>query len=102
MENNIITFNSKDEEELILEMKTREQEVTIFLINKIVWALENNKDSFVFANLKFDNLSIGAKREDYLEALETNLEKLERYEEYELCKNAIKWIEYLNIENIID
>lgn len=101
MEDNIITFDSRDEDELILEMKSREEEVTIFLIKKIVWALENNKDSFVFANLRFDNLSIGTKRKDYLEALETNLIKLEKYEEYELCKKAIGWIEYLKSENIV-
>ena len=50
---------------------------------------------------KFFDRSSSTSLEDYLEALETNLIKLEKYEEYELCKKAIGWIEYLKSENIV-
>ena len=35
-----------------------------------------------------------------LEALEKNITRLEDYEEYELCEQVRKWIDYLKIEEI--
>lgn len=98
MQDDIIEFEGQNETEISLEMKTREREMGIFLVEKIIWALENNKDEFIYAIHKYDGFIVAVKRENFLEALEKNLGKMEIYEEYELCKNSIEWIEYLKIE----
>ena len=42
------------------------------------------------------------KRDNFLDALEHNMDKMEAYEEYELCKKSIEWIDYLNAEKKIN
>jgi len=42
------------------------------------------------------------KRDNFLDALEHNLDKMENYEEYELCKKSIEWIDYLKTGNNIN
>jgi len=98
MQDNIIEFEGENEAEITLEMKTREEEMSIFLIKKIIWALENNKDEFIYAIHKHDGFIVAVKRENFLEALQKNIEKMEMYEEYELCKQSLEWIDYLKIE----
>jgi hypothetical protein len=40
-------------------------------------------------------MDLSVERSGYLEALETNLVRCEEAEEYELCKESIKWIKKL-------
>jgi hypothetical protein len=42
------------------------------------------------------DLDLSVERSGYLEALQTNLVRCEEAEEYELCKEAIKWIKKLS------
>ena len=98
MKDDIIEFKGENEEEIKIEMQVRHQELAILLVKKIIWALDNNIDEFILAMHEHDGFLVGVKRDNYLEALEKNLEKMENYEEYELCKKSIEWIDYLKIE----
>lgn len=98
MKDEVIEFEGTDEESLLLEMKVREREMGTLLVKKTIWALENNKDEFVYAIHELGDFIMAIKRESYLDALEKNFEKIEKYEEYELCKKSIEWIDYLKIE----
>jgi len=100
MKNEVIIFNSATEENLSSEMQERQEEVTMFLMKKIIWALENNVDEFTFAEIPETGLSLSAKRSDFFEALNINFDKLLAYEEYELCAKVKEWIDYLEVENI--
>ena len=94
----VIEFEGEDEDALILEMKTREKEMGTLLVKKTIWALENNKDEFIYAIHSKDDFIMAIKRNNFLDALEHNLDKMESYEEYELCKKSLEWIDYLKIE----
>ena len=92
IEDEVIILKSLTDEEVKMEMIERQQEMTLLLSKKIVWALENNRDVFIYAFINFEDgqRAIGVKRDAYLEA----------YEEYELCEQVRKWIDYLKIEEI--
>ena len=70
IEDEVIILKSLTDEEVKMEMIERQQEMTLLLSKKIVWALEKN------------------------------ITRLEDYEEYELCEQVRKWIDYLKIEEI--
>lgn len=100
IEDEFIVLTATSEEELSREMMYRKEEMTLLLVKKILWALNNNRDVFIYAYLQMDDerKAVGVKREDFLEALFKNVERLEEYEEYELCVEVRKWIDYLKIE----
>ena len=102
IEDEVIILKSLTDEEVKMEMIERQQEMTLLLSKKIVWALENNRDVFIYAFINFEDgqRAIGVKRDEYLEALEKNITRLEDYEEYELCEQVRKWIDFLKIEEI--
>jgi hypothetical protein len=102
MENQFIELKALSDEELAMEMLERKTEMTLLLSKKILWALENNRDIFIYAyvNLEEGQRAIGVKRESFLEALEKNIIRLEEYEEFELCEKVKEWIDYLKIEKI--
>lgn len=102
MKDEIIEFEGADEDALILEMKVREQEMGILLVKKTIWALENNKDEFIYAIHVKDDFIMAIKRDNFLDALKHNIDKMESYEEYELCKKSLEWIDYLKTENNIN
>lgn len=98
MKDDIIEFKGENEEEIKIEMQVRHQEMAILLVKKIIWALDSNIDEFILAMHEHDGFLVAVKRDNYLEALEKNLKKMEEYEEYELCKKSIQWVGYLKIE----
>ena len=102
MKDEVIEFEGADEEELLLEMKVREREMGTLLVKKTIWALENNKEEFIYAIHSKDDFVMAIKRYNFLDALEHNMDKMEAYEEYELCKKSIEWINYLKIEEKTD
>ncbi|MAZ30835.1 MAG: hypothetical protein CMP57_01940 [Flavobacteriales bacterium] len=90
-------------EDILLHNKHR---ISVHLAKMLIWALDNNMDSFSFANIKIEgddggNFQLGCKREDYLEALEKQKENLIEFEEYELCPKMEEWIGYLEAEIIV-
>ena len=72
----------------------------------LCWALENNVDEFIFAEVivpykdteAVETIRLGCRREEYLDALEKQLINLIEFEEYELCPKIEEWIDYLKIE----
>jgi hypothetical protein len=72
----------------------------------LCWALENNVDSFIFAEVAVpypdddavEVIRLGCKREEYLDACEKQLKNLIEFEEYEMCPKLQEWIDYLKIE----
>ncbi len=101
MKDEIIELEGKNDSEISIEMRTRKQEMSIFLVKKIIWALDNNVDEFVYAIHNYDGFIIAVIRENFLEALKKNFERMEQYEEYELCSKSNKWINYLKNEEYV-
>ena len=81
-------------------------EFTITISKFLLWALENNRDSFIFADIHIlppdsdeaQILKLGCKRSDYLEALQKQIKNLIEFEEYEMCPPLQEWVDYLEIE----
>ena len=96
----------KEDENLEDIMMHNKRGITIHLAKFLVWALENNMDSFSFAQVIVEGeeheFFLGCKREDYLEALRKQLKNLIEYEEYELCSKVREWIDYLKAEELLD
>ena len=61
----------------------------------VIKALENNVDKVIIGTLKTADLDLSIEKSGYLEGLETNLVRCEEAEEYELCKEAVIWINKL-------
>ena len=100
------TVDTSSSVDIFLEAQKRT--VSTRLADFLIWALENNADSFIFAEVKvehedgcLDEFKLGCKRPDYLEALRKQLKHLIDFEEYERCPKIKEWIEYLELaENI--
>ena len=91
----MLYFNSTNLQELEEEARERAHEVSVSTTKAIIEALEKNADKVVVGVLKTLDLDLSVERSGYLESLETNLVRCEEAEEYELCKESIKWIKKL-------
>jgi len=91
----MLYFEATNVEELEMEAKKRAHEVSVFTTKSIIKALEQGADKVVVGILKTMDLDLSVEKSGYLEALETNLVRCEESEEYELCKESIKWIKKL-------
>mgnify|MGYP001406604342 CR=1 FL=1 len=88
----MLYFKATNVEELEEEAKKRSHEVSIAVITAVIKALDQNADKVVIGVLSTLDLDLSVDKSGYKEALETNLVRCEEAEEYELCKDAIKWI----------
>ena len=85
-------------------LQEHHKEFSITIAKYLLWAMENNVDAFVFADILMDDgerlepLKLGCARIDYLEAFKKQLNNLLEMEEYELCAKLKPWIEYLEVE----
>ena len=68
----------------------------INVVTSVIKALEANVDKVIIGIMVTVDLDLSVERSGYLEALQTNLVRCEEAEEYELCKEAIKWIKKLS------
>jgi hypothetical protein len=91
----MLEFNAENLEELEIEAAGRAHEVSVEVTKGVIKALENNVDKVVIGVLATLDLDLSVDKEGYLEALETNLVRCEESEEFELCKESIKWIKKL-------
>jgi len=91
----MLYFEATNLEELEEEAKKRAHEVSVFTTKAIIGALEKGADKVVVGVLSTLNLDLTVDKMGYLQSLETNLVRCEEAEEYELCKEAIKWIKKL-------
>ena len=93
----MIEFNSDSVEDLEIEAQKRAHEVSVEVTKAVILALEKDVDKVVVAILKNVDLDLSVEKSGFLEALEFNLGRCEEAEEYELCKESIKWIKKLRV-----
>jgi hypothetical protein len=92
----MLEFNANNVEELEAEARERAHEVSINVVTSVIKALEADVDKVIIGIMVTVDLDLSVERSGYLEALQTNLVRCEEAEEYELCKEAIKWIKKLS------
>jgi hypothetical protein len=91
----MLYFEATNIEELELEAQKRAHEVSVATTKSIIDALEKGADKVVVGVLTTLDLDLSVEKSGYLHSLETNLVRVEESEEYELCKESIKWIKKL-------
>jgi len=91
----MLEFNAENIEDLEEEAKLKATEISITIIESVCKALDEDVDVVAMGFLKKLNMDISVKRENYLEALELNFQRVEDAEEFELCQRASKWIDIL-------
>ena len=91
----MLYFEASNIEELEAEAQRRAHEVSIATTSAIIEALDKGADKVVVGILSTLDLDLSVEKSGYLEALETNLVRCEEAEEFELCKQSIKWIKKL-------
>ena len=92
----MLEFNANNVEELEAEARERAHEVSVNVVTCVIKALEADVDKVIIGIMITVDLDLSVERSGYLEALQTNLTRCEEAEEYELCKEAIKWIKKLS------
>ena len=91
----MIQFEATNFDELDEEARLRATEVAITVVNAVCRAIEEKVDVVsvgIIANLDLD---LTISKENFLEALELNIQKIEEAEEFELCAKAVKYINLL-------
>jgi len=91
----MLYFEASNIEELEAEAQRRAHEVSVTTTSAIIEALDKGADKVVVGILSTLDLDLSVEKSGYLEALETNLIRCEEAEEFELCKESIKWIKKL-------
>jgi hypothetical protein len=91
----MLYFEASNIEELELEAAKRSHEVSVAVVTAVISALDKKADKVIIGVLTTINLDLTVEKSGYLESLKTNLLRCEEAEEYELCKDAIKWIKKL-------
>ena len=91
----MLYFEASNIEELEAEAQRRAHEVSVATTSAIIEALDKGADKVVVGILSTLDLDLSVEKSGYLEALETNLIRCEEAEEFELCKQSIKWIKKL-------
>jgi|TARA_R110001606_G_C15000852_1_gene607085 hypothetical protein len=91
----MLYFEATNIEELEIEAKKRAHEVSVATTSSIIKALNKGADKVIVGVLSTLDLDLSVEKSGYLEALETNLVRCEESEEFELCKESIKWIKKL-------
>mgnify|MGYP003650675004 FL=1 len=91
----MLYFEATNIEELEEEARKRAHEVSVSTTKSVIDALEKGADKVVVGVLKTMDLDLSVEKSGYLDSLETNLVRVEEAEEFELCKESIKWIKKL-------
>jgi hypothetical protein len=91
----MLQFNAKNAQELEEELTHRSNEIGVETVRGIVLALENDDDAVLLGFIPSVQMDVTVKRSGYLTALELNLNKCVEADEFELCKEATKWIKTL-------
>lgn len=92
-----IHMTSKDKRIIRDVLRENEHALSMEIVFKICEAIDNELDSVDIAEIitPVEIITIHSSGPNYLTTLETNLENLVKYEEYELCAVAKKHIDYL-------
>jgi len=94
----MINFEATNFDELEEEAQMRATEVALTVVEAVCRAIEEEVDVVsvgIIANLDLD---LTISKENFLEALETNIHRVEKAEEFELCARAVKYIKQLKSE----
>lgn len=94
----MLEFEANNLEELEEEARLKATEISLAIIQAVCDGLDEGADVIALGILSSLDMDITIKKENYLEALTLNLQRVEDAEEYELCSRAIKWIEQLQTE----
>lgn len=94
----MLEFNANNMEELEEEARLKATEISLAIVEGICNGLDEGADVVALGILANLDMDITVKRENYLEALNLNLHRVEDAEEFELCSRAVKWIEKLQAE----
>ena len=95
----MLEFNSENIEDLEEEAKLKATEISISIVKAVCNALEEGVDVEAMGFLKKLNMDISVKKENFLEALELNFQRVEDAEEFELCQKATEWMDILKSES---
>lgn len=96
----MLKFNAKTAQELEEELTKRSNEISVETVRGIILALENDDDAVLLGFIPSVQMDVTVKRSGYLTALELNLGKCVDSDEFELCKEATKWIKTLKESQI--
>jgi len=89
----ILTFEATTVEEFIDEAMERSAELSIVIMKKTMRAIENKAPHAIYGYIPSMGICLSCSEEEYKMVLETNMEKCEEIEEYELCKMAMKYLD---------
>jgi hypothetical protein len=91
----MLQFSARNAQELEEELAIRSNEIAVETIRGIVLALENDVDAVLLGFIPSVHMDVTVKRSGFLSALEINVNRCAEAEEFELCKEATKWIKIL-------
>lgn len=91
----MLNFKAKNIEDLEEEARERALEVSVEVMTCVIKALNAGADKVVIGILTSLDMDLTVDKANYLEALETNLNRCIEAEEFELCNAASEWIKKL-------
>jgi hypothetical protein len=94
----MIEFEATNFDELDEEARLRATEVAVTVVNAVCKAIEEEVDVVSIGIISSLDLDLTISKENFLEALELNIQRVEQAEEFELCAKALKYIKQLKAE----
>jgi hypothetical protein len=94
----MIKFEAKDFSELEEEITRRFHEISVATLTAICKGIEENADVISLGFSSSLDVDIIVTKENYLNALELNLQRAVEAEEFELCAKAQNYIKILKLE----
>jgi len=94
-----LEVESNDAESVVALLHKEEHVISYHLSRALRMAIDECVTEFIFAEITFpDGMSVklGCSSGDYESALRKQQEILERYEDYEACKELVNYIEKYN------
>lgn len=88
----MLRFNATNLEELQEEVNQRAHEVSVAVVTAICDALDAGVDRVEVGLVKGGGISLGVEQKDFLRSMQTNLDRCQEVEEYELCARAVEWM----------
>ena len=94
----MIEFKATNFDELDEEARLRAAEVSVTVVSAVCKAIEEDVDVVSVGIISNLNLDLMISKDNFLEALELNIHRVEEAEEFELCAKALDYIKQLKAE----
>ena len=94
----MIEFQATNFDELDEEARLRATEVAVTVVNAVCRGIEEEVDVVSVGIIENLELDLTISKENFLEALELNIQRVEEAEEFELSAKALKYIKQLKAE----